>query len=95
MQSFQPGNRLQPMQNGVPARRNPNIAIDAMAMYYQPHLKGLGKNMVDISNKNNSNLTKTAKSKTKSFRDNMQIFNEKADSVKQEMEQIQLQEELS
>jgi len=95
MQSFQPGNRLLPMQNSVLARRNPNLALDTLALLQTTDYNRLAKNMEKIRTKGNKRMVSDAEDQTKALQNNRQLFDKKAQSVKQEMEQIQLQEELS
>ena len=51
--------------------------------------------METIRNKTNKRMVKDAQDETKALQNNRELFDKKALSVKQEMEQLQLQEELS
>jgi len=51
--------------------------------------------MEKIRTKGNKRMVSDAEDQTKALQNNRQLFDKKAQSVKQEMEQIQLQEELS
>jgi len=95
MQSFQPGNRLLPGSNSVKAQRNPNMGIDTLALLQTTDYNRLAKNMEKIRTKGNKRMVSDAEDQTKALQNNRQLFDKKAQSVKQEMEQIQLQEELS
>lgn len=95
MQSFQPQNRLLPMQNSVVARRNPNLATDTLALLQTTNFNKLAPSMEKIKNRTNKRMVKDAKDETATLQKNRQIFDQKALSVKQEMEQLELQEDLS
>jgi len=95
MQSFQPQNRLLPMQNSVVARRNPNLATDTLALLQTTDFNKLAENMEKIKNRTNKRIVKDSQDESANLQKNRQTFDKKALSVKQEMDQLQLQEQLS